>query len=266
MATALTTRASYKIHAGIPSTTTTYDTQIDQWVPQACQMIETWLDRTIGSTVYSSLYFSGNGTTKMPLDQWPVTSLGPVYQDDGGYYGTPDSSFASTASTTTSSGGTLPTTTLSVASTTGFDSVGILGVMNSAGQVRKVSYSAVSGTTFTGCSGGGGAFASGAAVIQAGSLLYEGTDYVLRTQRNGSGIIERINDVWADLLLRRSGNLSTIEMDNPGNFKLSYTAGYSTVPSDLEFAANVLINQIRFFSPFNRYRSEERRVGKECRL
>lgn len=257
MTTAFTTAAIYLQHAGYLPTDTGREVQIlnnqlTLWVPEVCDLIEKYIDRVIAAATYTDEYYSGNGTSILPLRQWPVTSLGPIYEDDAGYYGTPGGSFASTASTTTSAGGTLPVTTLSLTDTTDFDDAGSVGVMNSAGQMVKVGYTGKTATTLTGCSGGQGAFASGAAVIQAGSLLYEGTNYALRNQADGSGLVERINDVWPDLSVRRYGQLSSQQKDDPGNLKVTYTAGYTTIPSQLTLAANLVITEIRWLARFNR--------------
>jgi Tfp pilus assembly protein PilV len=65
-----------------------------------------------------------------------------------------------TASTTTSGSVTLPASTISVASTTGFMSSGTIYV---GGQT--VTYTGLTGTSFTGCSGGTGTFASGTTAL-----------------------------------------------------------------------------------------------------
>ena len=56
---------------------------------------------------------------------------------------------------------TLPSTTLKVASTEGFPSMGQFTVLNSAGEIQTVSYNGLSNTCFTNCSGGRGTIPPG---------------------------------------------------------------------------------------------------------
>ena len=67
---------------------------------------------------------------------------------------------SATATTTTSAAVTLPVTTISVASTTGFPTSGTITL---GGQT--VTYTGVTATSFTGCTGGSGTIASGTTVL-----------------------------------------------------------------------------------------------------
>ena len=67
---------------------------------------------------------------------------------------------SATATTTTSASVTLPATTINVASTTNFPTSGSITL---GGQT--VTYTGITGTSFTGCSGGSGTIASGSTVL-----------------------------------------------------------------------------------------------------
>jgi hypothetical protein len=89
---------------------------------------------------------------------------------------------ASTTLMTTANGAqTLPALTLTVASTSGFQTPGV--VQTSAG---PVTYTGITSTTFTGCTGGSGAVASGSSVAQAyqyaGQILFPATNFFSGTQ------------------------------------------------------------------------------------
>lgn len=97
---------------------------------------------------------------------------------DGNNQGAPSTTIAAG-----SNGAILPQGTINVASTTGFPTVGIIYVTTSAG-IQTVTYTGVTGTSFTGCSGGtgtmstGGGVGGGVATIAAGSngaILPQGT-------------------------------------------------------------------------------------------
>lgn len=80
-------------------------------------------------------------------------------------------------------------------------------------------------------------FASGA--FASSTLLTSGTDYALQIETSGSsitGILYRIGSVWPNVTLSSSGDLVGGPMPGIGNIKITYTAGYSTTPSDLKLA------------------------------
>lgn len=92
-------------------------------------------------------------------------------------------------------------------------------------------------------------FASGA--FGSSTLLTAGTDYALDIQSSSfsrSGILYRINGVW-DGANYRAGN-ELVGGDGPGlgNIKVTYTAGYSTTPSDLKLAGILLARVIMLSS------------------
>lgn len=72
-----------------------------------------------------------------------------------------------------SNGLSLPQGTINVASTTGFAASGTIFVTTSTGN-QIVAYTGTTGTSFTGCSGGGGTMSTGGAVYAATSVSYTG--------------------------------------------------------------------------------------------
>lgn len=69
-----------------------------------------------------------------------------------------------------SNGSSLPQATISVASTTGFNTSGTILVTTSAG-VQTVTYTGTTGISFTGCSGGTGTMSTGGAISQGQGYL-----------------------------------------------------------------------------------------------
>ena len=78
---------------------------------------------------------------------------------------------SSSVSTTINSGATLPQSVITVVSTANFNSFGVLFIQSASG-VQTVSYTGITGTTFTGCSGGTGLMSVGGVVSPAINLLW----------------------------------------------------------------------------------------------
>lgn len=84
------------------------------------------------------------------------------------------------------------------------------------------------------------------------NLLTAGTDYqlVIDGQLDGGtpcsrlGQIERINGIWPARFGRQAGALVAREIDGGGNIKVTYTAGYATVPADIVLAACEMTSQM----------------------
>jgi hypothetical protein len=92
-----------------------------------------------------------------------------------------------------------------------------------------------------------GAFASD-------TLLVAGTDYVVHwdatlpgtsTRCSERGYVERINGVWPAAWRYTAGTINPTLGNHQGNIKVTYTAGYSTVPPDIQYAASTLVARIR---------------------
>ncbi|WP_339730097.1 phage head-tail connector protein [uncultured Gimesia sp.] len=95
-----------------------------------------------------------------------------------------------------------------------------------------------------------GYFGDGTDAFPATSLLFEGTDYVLRkddataTEVSKSGILYRIGKAWPRPSSRLRGQLSSAPGLGLGNLKVVYVAGWATVPADIQFAANKLVTSM----------------------
>lgn len=92
-----------------------------------------------------------------------------------------------------------------------------------------------------------GAFASD-------TLLVAGTDYVVKwdgllpgenTRCSYSAIVERIGSVWPAAWRYSAGTINPTLGDNQGNIKVTYTAGYSVAPPDIQYAASLLVARMR---------------------
>lgn len=84
----------------------------------------------------------------------------------------------------------------------------------------------------------------------ATSLLVQGTDYVLdlnpSSGRSDTGIVFRINTVWPRFyreyyIGRMAGRLYSSE----GNIKVTYQAGYTSIPADIQYAVAYLTSYMR---------------------
>jgi hypothetical protein len=74
---------------------------------------------------------------------------------------------AATVISAASNGATLPTGTINVVTTAGFDSSGTIKVVSSNG-TQTITYTNITGTSFTGCSGGTGTLSTGGLVTEPG--------------------------------------------------------------------------------------------------
>jgi hypothetical protein len=99
--------------------------------------------------------------------------------------------------TTTTSGLTLPQATIAVTSTTGFDTAGKISIQLTNGTKQDVDYTGTSGgNSFTGCTGGAGAYSNGAQVVQgiSGGVI----DCIQPTTDNGDKLTHfiELDNFW----------------------------------------------------------------------
>ncbi len=93
-----------------------------------------------------------------------------------------------------------------------------------------------------------GAFASN-------TLLTAGVNYCLArdngsaTEKSSSGILLRIGTAWPNISAKLAGMLTSSPMPGLGNVKVTYVAGYASVPPDLQLACNTLVAEIRRNAP-----------------
>lgn len=94
-----------------------------------------------------------------------------------------------------------------------------------------------------------GYFGESATPFQSNTLLTQGVDYALALDEGSqsrSGLVVRIGTFWPEIdLLRRPGILAIEGGPAFGNIKVQYTAGYGTVPADLQLLANQIVAQVR---------------------
>ncbi|QDU06825.1 phage head-tail connector protein [Gimesia aquarii] len=92
-----------------------------------------------------------------------------------------------------------------------------------------------------------GYYGDGMDAFPASTALTQGTDFVLKkdeisvTAISKSGILYRIGKTWFRPRYRQHGQLSNAPGIGIGNIKVSYIAGWSVVPTDIQFAANKLV-------------------------
>ena len=102
------------------------------------------------------------------------------------------------------------------------------------------------------------------------TLLVEGTDYVLRvdgclpgttTKCSYSGQLERVSGTWPAHAMRRIGELTAREIDGGGNIKVAYTAGYPTVPADIQGAICQMVGWMRRNGEFGGVQMSSQSMG-----
>jgi len=90
-----------------------------------------------------------------------------------------------------------------------------------------------------------GASGQGTDPFPAETLLTAGTDYeLLKTGSGGvarSGILRRIGGVWQRPAVYTPGTISPGVGETGGTIKVTYNAGFATIPADLELACLLLM-------------------------
>lgn len=84
-------------------------------------------------------------------------------------------------------------------------------------------------------------------------LMEEGVDYalVLDGTLSGSavsfsGLVQRIKTVWPELTRTYvPGRLTNENIPSPGNIKVTYVAGYSAVPLDIQYAVAFIVSSMQ---------------------
>jgi hypothetical protein len=83
----------------------------------------------------------------------------------------------------------------------------------------------------------------------AATLLTAGTDYaIVKDQSSGAsrcGLVYRVNSVWPKPLTYKAGVISPQLGDGVGNIKVTYNAGYSTIPYDVQQACCFLVAAVK---------------------
>ncbi len=187
---------------------------------------------------------------------------------------------------TTITGGSL-SGTISVASTVGFQTTPDIDPLNlptisvqtgtAPYSQTTVTYTATTGSTFTGCSGGTGSIQAGYAVgtptvffdqqggygqppnaFAAGTQQVQGSGWVMNRdqgRKSKRGLLQRWNGLglgqgglpWAGVPYIGGGKLAARRLPcwpgGQGNIKVQYSAGYSAaeLPADLTYAATMLV-------------------------
>lgn len=117
-------------------------------VPRQALWVEVFANKTITTTTWPHANTTLNAAGALPTGTITVVST---------------AGFGFTTITPASNGTALPTGTINVVSTVGFPSAGTILVTTTAG-AQTVTYTGITGTTFTGCTGGTGTMSTGNAV------------------------------------------------------------------------------------------------------
>lgn len=96
---------------------------------------------------------------------------------------------------------------------------------------------------------GTGYFGQGSDPFPAATLLTAGTHYALELDHpagySRSGLVRRIDGVWPAQVLRRRGELAPYTDLAAGNIKVTYVAGFATIPADLKQVVYMMVAQMR---------------------
>ena len=244
----LVTLAILKTRLQVPSSDTSQDATLSALITQVSALVEADLHRTFAQTNYTEVY-EGTGSQWLPLRQKPLLA-------------------SCVAATTTLDSAILPYTgtagTLAVGMATS-DSQGVIpsgATINSIGS-GSVTLSAVAlGTGATQVTFGvsvwedlSAAYGSGFTPFAPTCLLLPGVDYAPRLEQNGigqGGMLFRINGTWVRPLVRQGGSLAR-SIPGPlygnGNYLVCYTAGYATVPADVQMAVCDVVGMAWASSP-----------------
>ena len=225
---ALTTVANVKEYAGITSDTD--DALIENLITRVQKQIEVYCDRAFDSASYTQIY-DGDSTTKIYLDEWPVTAVSRVAIGRQGamqIYSSHSADFAVTAKVDDTN---LTVTTYDKAATTA--STSTLNAQDLDDIASDIT--AVSGFTATVLSDYG---------------IWEGTELIKFTERGfKDGTLSL--DVFDQRLHSYTVDLSVGSIYSSGGFPggnqnvyVDYTAGYSTIPGDLEQIAIEIISNV----------------------
>ena len=225
---ALTTLANVKEYAGITSDTD--DALIDNLITRVQKQIEVYCDRAFDSASYTQIY-DGDSTTKIYLDEWPVTAVSRVAIGRQGAMQIDSSHSADFAVTAKVDDTNLTVTTYDKAATTA--STSTLNAQDLDDIASDIT--AVSGFTATVLSDYG---------------IWEGTELIKFTERGfKDGTLSL--DVFDQRLHSYTVDLSVGSIYSSGGFPggnqnvyVDYTAGYSTIPGDLEQIAIEIISNV----------------------
>ncbi len=260
---------------------------LQQVLAGADAAIKSWCKRDLEWTSYpgcaingkgDSGFYSGLNSQSIAVRQYPLLN--------------PQTTIASGSNNVA-----LPTGTINVGSTTGFYPYGgtLAIVTDAANQASTaVTYTGLTSTTFTGCSGGSGMLATGQSVgsiavwfnqqgfggqapnaFNSETMLTQGIGYYVvltrsqsGTNTGGSGLIQR---AYGQALFGACGmgyygdgydaKLSARRLpcwpQGMQNVKVSYQAGYMVVPADLAYACQLLVEQMIRMLPVGGNLSEE---------
>ena len=89
---ALTTLLSVKSQAGIAASDTSRDMQFRSLIDGVTSLVKQQLNRDLESREYVE-YYSGDGSPRLMLNQYPVTAVSLVCVDDAGYFGAASGAF-----------------------------------------------------------------------------------------------------------------------------------------------------------------------------
>lgn len=231
----LTTLADLKTMFGI--TTTAEDTLLNLLIPQVSALIIKSLKRAfvLASNAANPItqYLNGDGDEWLILSEWPVQA--PILTGDTEQ----NSNIVTNLSSTNYLFAGQSVIGPGIPSGAMIQSVGVNQVtLTQAATAMATGVSLRFGLAVWEDSLG--AWGSGDNAFASTSQLVEGQDFALRRDQvdgsSDSAMVCRLNNIWGNLWQREALALSSHLIPGQGNIKVTYWAGYDSLPPDLELA------------------------------
>jgi len=239
---ALTTRSLVKTHLGIPSGDTSADAAIDLWIAQASRAIRSYLGGQISSVTAASpgvLTCPGHGLNTGDTIVIALSTTTPSLDGPQTVTRIDENTFH--VGVNVSHAGMEGSGTLARSYTEYLEGNGGRTVALRERPVREITDLWLDESA---------AYGEASGAFSADTKLTAGVDYNL--VRDGSfaepgksGLIVRLGRSWSRPREHRDGLLTAEPARANGNIKVTYVAGYVSIPADLALAVHQLVAQIR---------------------
>jgi hypothetical protein len=252
--TALTDRNTVKIALGIPTADTSEDSLIDQLISECSNLIEEECGRTFGLNNWVEI-LCGNGQQYLDLRNRPIS----LYYWSG-------STVAGSEVVHTETAGLVEG--MPVVGD-GIPSYAVISEVNPTSGTITLSVPATKTQTvqlYFGLSvwlDEGALFGQAVGAFPASTMLTPGIDFALDVDQpdgytSRSGLIYCNNGPWPMPFTYSPGRISPDLGPRKGNVLVHYTAGYASVPTDIQLACNLMIARVRKLSIYGEALTAER--------
>jgi hypothetical protein len=246
---ALATLTNTKLYLGIALSDTSQDALLNMLITQLTALVEEWLGRSLLQATYTEVY-SGSGYPALVLRQRPVWSIilqGSTISGSAVVTGLSSTTGLVVGMPAAGAGPDMPITSGSVISAIGSGQV-TLSLPATDTETGPIAFGLAVWEDDTASWGDApGAFGPG-------TQLVEGIDFgLVRDQPDGtsrSGMIQRVLGAWSRPAIWRGGWLVPGLGPPQGNVRVQYTAGYASLPADIELGVITSIARVKASAPF----------------